>query len=259
MTTFVPATSSHLALEEQNVKASGQMLHPFIALLWVKTFAKQTMHCETYHRFVLVLVTAVMPYRGLKRCLCTLLRVSNIFPVGPELRTSALGAVLHAQKWSWIGFVRVLYLPSSWPLLSPDYSFVWYHDISLGQNQQIFLFWSEKIIKKKKMSKSWKKIIIWAFPKLNILTEGLETGRNLQCLQKQPPNYLIYTLNHQDTRQRGNSMATARCADVSLYIFWGTAEGLLEVEVHAVEDLPQDVLELRSSWMSWAFSVPVDI
>lgn len=219
------------------------MLHPFITLLWVKKFTEQIMHHEAYHSFAPVLIAAVMPYCGLKQCVPTLFRVGYIFPIGPKLRPSVLGAVLHVQKWSWIGFLRVHFLPSFWPLPLPDYSFVQlrtYHDISLGQNQQIFLVWSKKIInERKKKEQALKKKYYLSISKMKCFDWGARDRKKLaRCLQKQNPNYLIYTLNHQETRQRGNSTATARCADVRLYIFRGTAEGLPEVEVHSAEDLP---------------------
>lgn len=119
MIAFAPITFSNVALEEQNVKANRQMLHPFITLLWVEMFAKQIIHWETYS-FALVLLTAVMPYCGVKQRVPTLFHVGNILPIGPELRRSVLEAVLHAQKRSWIGFLKAHVLPSFWPLPFPD-------------------------------------------------------------------------------------------------------------------------------------------
>lgn len=57
-------------------------------------------------------------------------------------------------------------------------------------------------------------------------------------MQKQAPNYLIYTPNHQVTWLRCSSTTY-----VSLSILQGRGEGIPEAEVHVAEDLPQYKLE----------------
>jgi len=62
-------------------------------------FAKPIIHCELYCSFALVLVTAVMPYCGLKQCLPTLLHVGNIILIGPELRPSSATCTKMVLDW----------------------------------------------------------------------------------------------------------------------------------------------------------------
>lgn len=95
------------------------------------------------------------------------------------------------------------------------------------------------------------------FPKLHVLIEGLETGRNIRSVCKNKTQttlsipLIIRTLSKRNQQWRAN---------VSLYIFQGTAEGILEVEVHVQRIYPRVCLNSSAfELVELSFSVPVDI
>lgn len=94
----------------------------------------------------------------------TLLSGGNIFPVGPKLRPGWLGAALRVQKLSWICFLRVLHLPSSWPFPFPDYNFCTaqktsWHQLGSKPTDLFGVKWKKITNERRKKSKCWKKKI----------------------------------------------------------------------------------------------------
>lgn len=142
----------------------------------------------------------------------TLYCVGNIFPVDPELKSGWLGAVLSASKLSWISF----FCPLSDPFLFQI--IVLYNSEHIMTSTWVIAkrsLWCEgkknNKGKKRKKSKCRKKMYLIICKMKCFDWEARDRKKLAQYLQKQNPNDLIYTLNHQYTQLRCSCSAGCWC------------------------------------------------
>lgn len=190
----------------------------------------------------------------------TLLSGGNIFPVGPKLRPGWLGAALRVQKLSWICFLRVLHLPSSWPFPFPDYNFCTaqntsWHQLGSKPTDLFGVKWKKITNERRKKSKCWKKNI-WTFTKWNVLTKRLETGRNLHGICKNKPKITLST--PQIIRSLGWDAAALH---MSVCPSFRAGERVYRRQrFMSLRIYPSTSLNSSSfDWVELSFSLPVDI